>query len=71
MAASGLFDLIIIRYIFSMQSIMPYVSPKPPNRDYGLNFIHEQEALPVNIDHILKISLGIDGSIFTCMLRKV
>lgn len=71
MAASGLFDLIIIKYIFSMQSIMPSVSPKPLNQDYGLNFIHEQDALSVNIEHILKISLGIDGSIFTCLLRKV
>lgn len=69
LASSGAFDLVAAAYSFKHQSILPFSTPVPLDDEEGINFITEDEQ-PLNLNFLLKNSIGIDGSLVSVILEK-
>lgn len=69
LSASGGFDLILAKDAFENNRIIPIQSKGDLDLTRGLNFVLKE--CQVDINYILKTSIGIDGSIVCCLLERV
>lgn len=70
LASSGAFDFIMASDAFQQQRILPFYSSKTLEFSDRINFVTE-EAVEKSTKTILKNSIGIDGSIVSCLLERV
>ncbi len=68
LSASGGFDLILAKDAFEKNRVIPMHSKGSLDLTDGLNFVHEEEK--TKIKYLLKNSIGIDGSIVSCLLKR-
>ncbi len=69
LSASGGFDLILAKDAFQNNRIIPIQSKGDLDLTHGLNFVIKE--CQADIKYILKTSIGIDGSIVSCLLERV
>jgi 3-oxoacyl-(acyl-carrier-protein) synthase len=69
LSASGGFDLILAKDAFQNNRIIPIQSKGDLDLTHGLNFVIKE--CQAEIKYILKTSIGIDGSIVSCLLERV
>ena len=69
LASSGAFDLVAAAYSFKNQEILPFVSPVDLDDAEGVNFITDAPK-SLNLNRMLKTSIGIDGSLVTALLES-
>ena len=69
LSASGGFDLILAKDAFENDRIIPMKSKGSLDLTKGLNFVFNESQ--ANIQYLLKNSIGIDGSIVSCLLERV
>ncbi|MBL4674380.1 MAG: hypothetical protein JKX81_19115 [Arenicella sp.] len=68
LSASGGFDLILAKDAFENNRIIPIQSKGDLELTQGLNFVTKE--CQADIRYILKTSIGIDGSIVSCLLER-
>jgi 3-oxoacyl-(acyl-carrier-protein) synthase len=69
LSASGGFDLILAKDAFENNRVIPMRSKGELDLTDGLNFVFYESK--VKIKYLLKNSIGIDGSIVSCLLERV
>lgn len=69
LSASGGFDLILAKDAFENDRIIPMKSKGSLDLTKGMNFVFTQSQ--ANIQYLLKNSIGIDGSIVSCLLERI
>lgn len=69
LSASGGFDLILAKDAFANKRIIPMRSKGDLDLAQGMNFVFTE--CQADIQYLLKTSIGIDGSIVSCLLERV
>lgn len=69
LSASGGFDLILAKDAFENNRILPMKSKGSLDLTKDLNFVFKESK--ANIKYLLKNSIGIDGSIVSCLLERI
>lgn len=70
LASSGAFDFIMASDAFNQKRILPFYSSKKLEFSDRINFVTDN-AIKSQTKTILKNSIGIDGSIVSCLLERV
>jgi 3-oxoacyl-(acyl-carrier-protein) synthase len=71
LGSSGLFDLVMLAESFRRQQLVRFSSPRPPDVLDELNFFHGNGAEDVELRHAIKISRGLEGSIYALVAEAV
>lgn len=70
-AASGLTDLAILTDAMQQQRLLAFKSQAPLDISSGVRLHADSEPLPLTSDNVLKLGLGIEGSIAACTLTRL
>ncbi|EAT12723.1 hypothetical protein HF888_13410 [Bermanella marisrubri] len=70
LASSGAFDFIMASDAFNQDRVLPFYSSKKLEFSDRINFVTD-EMIRAKPNMILKNSIGIDGSIVSCLLERV
>lgn len=78
LSASGVFDLIMAADVYRQNRILSFVSPESIEANDRLRFLQrapvaansEASATALDVNHLLKTCIGIDGSVVNCVLER-
>ncbi len=77
LSASGVFDLIMATDLYRNKRLWPFVTREEIDANERLQFLQRAPAASpeqprtLEVDHMLKTCIGIDGSIVNCVLERV
>jgi 3-oxoacyl-(acyl-carrier-protein) synthase len=71
LGSSGVFDLVMLAESFRRQQLVRFSSPRPPDVLDDMNFFHGKGAEDVELRRAIKISRGLEGSIYALVAEDV